>query len=355
MAVTRKHVALFTLYASSVWLWCGIISRNKQETPAPPTPGMPSAPRVPQFPTGGPSPEGKVTSKDVQFAELGDRFLFGAPFVGVRYADGRLTVEENKDYLPARMVNGIITRPALKNRPLWVGPVSEAQFVLEARAGVEMIRDCSGAEVWSSVRMTGSPDLQLVSETTGQSRLLDKQGALLWSGYIAPSQNGRTSSRQTNGHYEIDCGGIHITGDKGVFRITDEAKRLIWAGSLPTRPTILVRQGDRYSFIGENRVAGGSDRVSQISFAAEKGTVTIEDTSGNLLATRPVDILKTVNSVGPGGGPKATSGLSIPRTITPNPTLKTNGVALLTYRDSHGTVIRRSRVHRSGNSFGYSG
>jgi hypothetical protein len=214
------------------------------------------------------------------------------------------------------------------------------------------VKDSGGHVVWSNADETASPDLKILSIPEGMAWILDKKGVRLWSGTLPPARNRSSSIRQGNDSYQMDSSGIHVSGKNGLFRVTDDAKRVLWSGSLPASPRILVRQGNRYSFSGPNRGASGQDSVSEIRFAAETGTVTIESIDGKIVGSRLIDVLKCRTET---LSPSFLRFNGQPRILTPTASLTTNGTVLLTYRDSAGTIIRRSRVYRSGSSWGTSG
>jgi hypothetical protein len=121
---------------------------------------------------------------------------------------------------------------------------------------------------------TGSPD--------GGARLFDRTGALLWSGDLGQTSGASSIKQHSDGTFQMVSSGVLITGTEGAFSVYIDPQiraqlppelmhaepqrpgpnaRLLWSGRLPARPTILIRDGERYCFAGPNRSASGRDHA----------------------------------------------------------------------------------------------
>lgn len=236
-----------------------------------------------------------------------------------------------------------------KTTPLWSGPIAQAAFVQETFAGVHTLKDSTGKMLWSDAPLT-PPDLTLHKAADGQARLTDKNGTVLWSGQLPPTGSS-VSSRVTSGggSQHLQAAGVHIDGVKGAFRVTTDAGQLLWAGQLPTNATVLITDTDNhqrsYLVSGPSLSGGGQDEISHVTFTAEPGTVTVADTQGQELGTRPVEIIVIHGMTYSGSQARATHWpVSTP---TSEPSLSATGTLLLTYRDQSGKVVRRVKVFSS--------
>jgi hypothetical protein len=139
----------------------------------------------------------------------------------------------------------------------------------------------------------------------GEARLVGKGGALLWEGILpGPIRPGlhegwRHHSRPDGDSYFIDKCGVHITGINGAFTVTDEEKRVLWSGTLPQKPVLLVRCSDHFAYQGRYGTATGRqwdrfrDEKVELHFAAETGKVVLEvNYYGSRLGARTIDLLK---------------------------------------------------------------
>jgi hypothetical protein len=244
--------------------------------------------------------------------------LFGIPFVYAQMVDGQIHVDEGKDILPYGT-----GRPT---KPIWRGPITEAKFTHEMIGGADTLKDQSGKILWTNNAALSSPDLHLQSTASGEARLLGKKGNLLWAGILPEDRkdatvNGHGGSPSIAAPAQIlpkgspskplihNCG-VLITCVKetkktrvfhglkvaetvnGFYRVADNDGKLLWSGTLPARPVILLRQGNRFSFQGRNGGGSGQDRITFIRFALDQGKVSATK-NGVDLGSRPVGLLKT--------------------------------------------------------------
>ncbi|MBC8135168.1 MAG: hypothetical protein H8F28_04670 [Fibrella sp.] len=295
-------------------------------------------PRVIEFPSEGPTPEGKVSLKDVRF----DPF---APSL-FQYSFGRLSLRHSaKDEL------ALIDSET--KSILWCGPVAEARFVEETIAAVSTVYNESGDDtvsLWSDKDKFGTPDLQLRKASDGQASLLDKHGATLWSGMLGPSSKGSSIHGKAN-RVQIKSSGVEIDGvdDQFTVKRADNGV-LLWSGRLPEKPVIFVRDNHHYAFRSPNRATGGSDTRHRVRFEEEAGTVTIADRDLKPLGMHPVVILRRYEtSETIGSSHQFTHPVSYE---TPNATLTTQGTIFLTYKDNKGRIIRRVKLYKSERSTG---
>ena len=362
MPVTRKHLVILTVSAAAIGAGGLIVQapwnvrqmartgRTAQTASSPSA--VRSVPRQsvrpePEFPKGGPAPEGTVTLADVHLQTVVNPLLFSSPNrLTARAADGKIIIAEPKT-----------------NRMIWRGLPADAQFVHECTAGVDTLKDRSGHVLWSNAAEFGSPDLVLQTTRENKRTLRGKDGRVLWTGILSsPLQNHASTPRENRpirkGAFLVDNGGIVLEGTKTAFTITDHGQRRIWSGSLQKYPSLLIRNGPSFNWSGANHAMSGSDSVSEVQLSLNSGAVTIENTQGKQLGTHPLMFLNSdsriVRSAMPGipTGPQV---INFRRVLTPNATLSTKGTALPTYRDSTGTIVRRSRIFRSKDSVGYSG
>jgi beta-lactamase regulating signal transducer with metallopeptidase domain len=327
------------------------------------------ASREPQFPKDGRSPAGVVRLEEVVFKPIGGQNFPVAT---------EPLLEQQVHLTPGGGELSVVQRRT--NEVLWRGPVSEARFVLETVAAVHTLKHASsGRALWSDAADVAAPDLLLNKSAGGKARLLGKDGTTLWSGDLGPSPGG-SSSQQRDGTLQISSSGVLITGSEGVFSVYSDPNgparpapmpmrpgmmrpapvpmrpgpnaRLLWSGKLPTRPTILIREGHRFHFTGPNRGESGSDRVVEVSFSAEVGQVTIADLQEKTLGTLAVDILRIKNEMRTTGQAVTTSWTVRPLTQEAELAATARGTVLLTYRDSVGDIFRRSKVYRDEKGSG---
>jgi hypothetical protein len=252
---------------------------------------------------------------------------------------------------------------------VWSGPVSDARFVLETVAAVNTLRDASGRTLWNDEADIPPMDLMLDISADRKARLIGNSGATLWSGDLGPAVGASSinSVKQYDDTLQMISSGVLITGTEGVFSVYSDPQiqaplppdlghsaplspgpnaRLLWSGKLPAQPTILIRDGHRYRFTSRNGSAIGVDRATEVRFVAEAGQVTIEDLQGRTLGTQAVDILKNRHDTRlDGPGPRIVQD-RLPLVPETELAATARGTVLLTYRDSAGRIVRRSKVYR---------
>lgn len=299
---------------------------GSEEIPTPP----------PAFPSGGPTPEGKVSLKDVQFDYFNQSVLM-RPF------------SKLSNHL-AKNGELVITTFGEK-KPVWQGPAGPVEFIEETVAGVHTVKKVlpDGEHIiWSDKAITGSPDLQLQRDADGRSRLLDKQGILLWSGVLKQNSAGG-STRQQGGTSQVKAGGVQIDGVDGMYTVKIvDTSTILWSGRLPLQAVILIRDGHRFHFQSPIRSEGGADGFTRIRFEKEAGAVTITDKNSRELGTRPIAILKVHETMSSEQYPP----IRQVRLIMPDGRLTKTGTVFLTYKDSTGRIIRRSKSYKDGNFSG---
>jgi hypothetical protein len=183
--------------------------------------------------------------------------------------------------------------------------VAEARFLFERTKLRDTLKHPDGAVLWSKASDIASPDLLMESTEAGEARLVGKNDTLLWEGILpGPIRAGlhegwRHHSRPDGDSYFIDKCGVHITGINGVFTVTDEEERVLWSGTLPRKPVLLVRCSDHYAYQGRYGTAATGrqwdrfrDEKVELHFAAETGEVVLEDYEGNRFGARTIDLLK---------------------------------------------------------------
>lgn len=310
-----------------------------------PAPSLPDGseelpPPAPAFPSGGPSPEGKVSLQDVAFGNWNPANGLLGPFRRLR---GQL---QKNDEL-------VLTAPG-ETAPVWQGPVGSVEFVEETVAGVHTVKTVlpdGEHEIWSDRKTTGSPDLQLLREENGAARLLDKRGTVLWSGALESRIRGSSSRRQGT-TYMFRTGGVQIDGVDGMFTVrAEDTNTVLWSGRLPKEPLVLVRNGNRFQMQSSMGSESGMDRVSRVRFEKDAGTVTITDRNEKVLGVRPITILKAFETTdAPSGGPQR---FPRPAWLTmPDARLTKKGTIFLTYKDSNGRILRRSKVYKGDGGSG---
>ncbi len=337
--LSRQPLAILTLSASAAWL---------VSAPAFAAPQTPQTPQAPQSPPNSSSsnnnlPAASLTVDDIEFGPSSLGPLAGLPFLSVKLADNQIRITEGVLVRPTqRTAAGRLTfAPGEAKAPLWAGPIAEAQFVHEIKAGTDTLRHRDGRILWTNAAQTADPDLLLQSTDAGEAQLLGKGGTLLWSGTL-PGTPG--DSKVTEGvirGYQIDSSGIHISStgkDNDPVTVTDNEKRVLWSGTLPKEPVILIRRGTDFTFWGPNRSASGSDRVTEVRLAAEPGEMTLEDSAGKRIGTRSLDLLrstsKTVESSKPDAPTRESTRLFAPRAFLTVP-----GWVQYTFKDSAGRAI----------------
>jgi hypothetical protein len=238
--------------------------------------------------------------------------------------------------------------------PVWRGPVGSVEFAEETVAGVHTVKEIlpdGEYVIWTDKSVTGSPDLQLLREGDGEARLLDKQGTVLWSGVLESYARGSSSRRQGE-TYMLKTGGVQIDGVDGLFTVKNEGTgAVLWSGRLPEEPLVLVRNGGRFHIQSSTGSESGMDHVSRIRFESEVGTVTITDKNEKVLGVRPIPILKSYEITdGSQYGPQQSSRPA--RVTMPDGRLTNKGTVFLTYKDSTGRILRRSKVYKTERGFG---
>jgi hypothetical protein len=252
---------------------------------------------------------------------------------------------------------------------VWRGPVSDARFVLETVAAVNTLKDDSGRTIWNDEADIPPMDLMLDKSADGKARLIDNSGVTVWSGDLGQSSGGYSIKQYSehDGTLQMISSGVLITGTDGVFSVYADPQiraplppemrhstpvspgpnaRLLWSGRLPEQPTILIRDGSRYRFTSPNGNTSGADRATNVRFTAESGQVTITDLQGRTLGTQAVDILKNRHDTRlDGPGPRIVQD-RLPLVPETELAATAQGTVLLTYRDSAGRIVRRSKVYR---------
>lgn len=293
----------------------------------------------PQFPSE-PTPEGNVSLSDFHLKPLQFSGFPALPSgLKMTYDGGTLTLTDSAKAI------------------LWSGPISQASFTEEVVGGIHTLKDSAGHAFWSDASDKSPTDLMLLRHTDGQTRLTGRDGATLWAGSLPPAEPSNSSSSNGN-HTVVLAAGVRIEGLNGDFRVTDAAGHLLRAGRLPERPTLLVRDGPRYTITWSGKSTGGSeggiDRSTQVSFTAEQGTLEIADSHGGTLDTRPVDMVVMRHTDRSVNQPQ---GFTWPDTYkSPDGSVDAPGTLLLTYRNHSGRVVRRSKVYRDAKGgSGYTG
>ncbi|MES2465347.1 MAG: hypothetical protein V4671_32675 [Armatimonadota bacterium] len=285
--------------------------------------------------------------KGITFRQTENFLLFGVPSLKVRFHDGQVALHDRPPVVwrtttrTGRQVtvhasSGSQAKP---KAPLWKGPVAKAQFIHEVAGGVNTLRDKNATLLWTNAAEAASPDLLMESTEAGEARLMGKKGVLLWSGTLPGKVSGSSINTQDRDTYSIECSGVFIRGVGGKFTVTDNEKQVLWSGTLPKKPLIIVRRGRRFNFSGRNRVVSGTDRVNNIRFAVEQGVVVVTDSQGKVLGNHSVELLQCFDQ------PFLPQG----RSLTPEPVFNKSGLmgkVAFTFKDSQGRIVGRRTLHQ---------
>lgn len=292
----------------------------------------------PQFPAG-PMPAGDVSFRDLHFQPL-DFTEWPALLsrLKISYHDETVTIADVGREMPVITVPG--EDRGTRRTAVWSGPASEASFVQETVGGVHTLKDRSGKVLWSDAADIAAPDLLFVKTEDGEARLTDKAGATLWAGHLPHIKAVGVSSRLQSDRVSIIAPSICIEGVGGVFRVT--SGRLLWTGRLPPSPLILIRDGNTFMVVGPNCSDSGTDQTSRISMEYGAETVTVADAAGRTLGTQAVDALTVHHTMRASFLPRGTEWPAEHK--SQDGRLDATGTLLLTYRDSTGRVVRRSKI-----------
>lgn len=294
-----------------------------------------SVPAEPQF-SSAPTPPGNASLKDLHFrpVDFSGPPAFD-PRLRVTYRDKILTITDSGK-------NG--GRGGKKNAGavVWTGPVALTAFIQETKAGVHILKNGGYRVLWSDVADVVKPDLFFEKGRDGRARLTGKGGALLWAGHLPPTGIGGQDSSIQGDRVLISTPGVQIEGAGGAFRVS--AGGLLWAGHLPPSPLIVLRDGRSLLVekAGENQ--GGPDETLCVNVEGASETVTVADAQGRTLGTRVVEALAVHHTSFPSALPP-----DAPLLVdyeSQNGRLDSVGTLLLTYRDSSGRVVRRSKVYK---------
>lgn len=226
-------------------------------------------------------------------------------------------------------------------KPIWACPVADAELIHEVVGGVNTLKDRNGTVLWTNAEEAASPDLLLQSTEEGEATLTGRDGMPLWAGTLPLPLESKRSSAGSNDSYQFDGYGVHISGINGAFTIADEEKRVLWSGTLPKRPVILIRRGTNFSFTTNRRSSSGSDRTTTIHFAVGSGEAVIADTKGDVIGSLPIEFLQTFETWTLPNKSAAEVPLqkAIPYIGVPRFTVKTGDGITVTYKDNTGKVI----------------
>jgi hypothetical protein len=336
-------LALSSFSVSAAWLLSGSLCPAFAE----PTPAE-----------GAAAQTAKVSLEDVSFEANGSGFPAGLPFLDIRLNDDRIEIRDRGSRPSILLKTPVIVSgganvfgypPARPTALLYSGPVSEAHVVYERIAGVDTLKDGGGKTLWTNAAQLTPPDLLLEVTDSGQASLKGKDGAVLWSGTLPVGQDVTSSSRSSSRAgdiYRVDAYGVHLSGINGVFTLTDGEKKVLWAGTLPAHPVILLRRGHSFLLTSPLQSASGSDMTTDLSFAVEKGEVTVEDGGGNVVGTRPIELLKVLQQTTIVGneGSGVFGQNQNPRYLLPRPVVKTGAGIRYTFKDSAGKVVGQGTV-----------
>jgi hypothetical protein len=238
---------------------------------------------------------------------------------------------------------------SLTGRSVWKGPNHDARFVYANISAARSLKDSKGRLIWADSPV---PDLRFDRRGDGTARLTDKKGQILWSGDLAPTVPAaipRSERRETT--YTVDFAGVQIRGINGYFTLAEDhggTPRVLWSGTLPARPEILLRTANHFLFVGADGEQGVQrDHIVTIRFAGEAGHVTMTDARLQVIGTRPFRLLRADNvahSIGPAQGQTV-----LKRYYVPFGNLAKSGTVLFTYQDESGRIIYRNSVVREGD------
>ncbi|MES2460335.1 MAG: hypothetical protein V4671_07115 [Armatimonadota bacterium] len=234
---------------------------------------------------------------------------------------------------------------------IWDGPIRDAHFEYTYISARQTLKDSAGRVIWSD-----APKLDLVfdRQIDGNSRLTDNTGRVLWSGMLAPApmpSAPRASRRGTT--YTMNFSGVRISGVNGYCTVVNDSgenPEVLWSGTLPPRPLLLMRASHRFLFCGRVPSAlGRQDQSLTIRFSREPGSVTIRDTQSQVLGKRSLDLLKMDTRIKnrEGGGQV----ILPPQYQIPYGRLHRSGSVLVTYHDRAGQVVQKGSLVRDGSHF----
>lgn len=243
-----------------------------------------------------------------------------------------------------------------KKETAWKGPVAQAQFMLETVAAIHTLRDGAGQTIWSDAQEMPVPDLRLMKTADGATQLLDRSGSILWSGQLQPSvPEQRTTMWRRGADYHLHAAGVLISGTQGEFTVTNSANQdLLWSGSLPKYPVLLVRDTNQFVFMPVD-VSGsesGFDKITSVGYEAQTGTVTITNLQGETIGTRPIEFLKVSvasRRTGQAQGKQQPLDEYPQPCILPKVSLKKDGAVLAVFKDSKGRVLYSFQIARYGD------
>ena len=297
--------------------------------------GVPAEPRFSDAPT----PSGNAALKDLHFQPVG--------FSGPPTFDPRLRVTYRDKILTIADLGKAGSGGHGKNAGavVWTGSAVLTTFVQETKAGVHILKNGGYRVLWSDVADVAKPDLFFDKDRDGQARLTGTGGALLWTGHLPPTRVGGQDSRIEGDQVTITTPSVQVEGAGGVFRV--RAGRLLWTGHLPPSPLIVLR--DARSLVVEKASGdqGGPDESLRVSMEGAAESVTIADAQGRTLGTRIVEALNVHHTTLFGTLPP-----DAPWPVdykSQDGRLDAVGTLLLTYRDSSGRVVRRSKVWKDAH------